>query len=514
MSDYPIRTQGGIFIWICALFAVASALITLRQSYDGFWEFLLACVLAAGIAYVVHCLIGKLIARRLGGIDGERGPLVGLVCVATSNFLGGYYTQLRDNAGESSYFTATFRCALGAILIAYMLLLVGRGLNRHDMRVDKGRICSDWMGMADQAQTACLVIIVPAMAAASMSIVEFFILGARLMTWAVLGKSLFIAGLSLSLFAMFREGLLKFLFSNVPSKFPSRYIPKTPGVIWEDSFTLGEYCASLAGSGVAGIVFIFCPRFLQPGWPCILVVLGAILIGFLALIMTWYFDWSHLTRLFHGHWRAETIACLKARHVEHLDRHRMAVMNNVITALMETVKEEWDDLCAINGVADRFRKMWNLRFCEDGSMKYISGWVISDRRHAVERHVKELFDSDLCQHIFDKDGKAFETMKDEILLAKASEEASRYDGAGDAIEVDTNACVGIISAKLDWSCIKPTCCMNLEFRRGGRDYKFSVEIDENGDAVLSHADSQEEKASPVFKYDRLDEALERYGIAI
>lgn len=510
MTDPPIRMQGGVFIWTCALFAVPSAVAVVFRSYDGFWEFFATCLLAAGIACLAYYLVKMLICKRTGSLDGERGPLVGLVSMGASVFVIGYYTQLRAHPDRSPYVWAFFAWGIGALATAALLLLVGRGLNLCDHGLRREGVLADWNGMSDQAQTAALVMeAVPALVAI-VYICDVLVYGMRLKTWVIAGNLVFTAGLLLSLFAWSRRTVLAFAVLKLSARAIGRFVPRTPCAIWRDSFTVQEFLAALVASGAVAAVFAFCPRLLQDPVPYLSLTSVGVLVGYSALILVWYLDRSQLADLLCGQWRKEKILFLQMGHEESVRRHRAAVRERVLDSFRANADANWDDMTVIKGVAERVRRFLNLKFCEDGRMKYVSRCAFPDRIDVLQQVVGELFDSGSCT-LPEGDGlEIYERMTDEQLLAKASEmESGRVDGDLSAIEADARACVGELSAKIAMSGVRPRCRLSLDFREGSRICGLEVEMDESGSATLFDAGANGGAVLRKCTADDLGEVLER-----
>ena len=510
MTDPPIRIQGGVFIWTCAFFAVPSALAVVFRSYDGFWEFFATCLLATGIAFLSYYLMKMLICRRAGSLDGERGPLAGLVSMGASVFVIGYYTQLRAQSYRSPYVWAFFAWGIGALVMVFVLLLVGRGLNRCGHGLCRDRILADWNGMTDQARTAVLVMEVVPTLVAIVGVCDVLVNGMSLKTWMIAGNLVFTEGLLLSLFAWSRQTVLAVAVLKLSARAIGRYVPRNPCAIWRDSFALQEFFAALAASGVVAVVFVFCPRLLLDPVPYLLLTLAGVLAGFSALVLVWCFDRSHLADQLCGKWRKEQILFLQMGHEESVRRHRAAVRERVLDSFRANADANWDDMTVIKGVAELVRKFLNLKFCEDGRMKYISRCAFPDRIEVLLQVVGELFDNGCCTLPEAGGLDVYERMTNEQLLAKCSEMgAGRANGDLSAIEADAKTCVDELSAKIARSGIRPRCRLSLDFRVGSRICEFKVEMDESGSATLSQARANGGAVLRKCAEDDLGEALER-----
>ncbi len=510
MTDPPSRIQGGVFIWTCALFAVPSAIAVVIRSYDGLWELFATCLLAAGIACLAYYLVKMLICKRAGSLDGERGPLAGLVSMGASVFIIGYYTQLRAQPDRSPYVWAFFACGIGALAIVVLLLLVGRGLNLYDHGLRREGVLAEWNGMTVKARIAAFVMeAVPALVAI-VGVCDVLIYGMRLKTWVIAGNLVFTAGLLLSLFAWSRRRFLAFAVLKLSARGIGRFVPRTPCAIWRDSFTAQEFFAALAASGALAVVFAFCPWLLQGPVPYLLLTSAGVLVGFSALILFWHLDRTHLADLLCGQWREEKILFLQTGHDESVRRHRAVVRERVLDSFRANAGANWDDMTVIKGVAERVRRFLNLKFCEDGRMKYVSRCAFPDRIDVLLLAVGELFDSGFCTLPEAGGLEIYERMTNEQLLAKSSEmETGRADGDLSAIEADAKTCVDELSAKIASSGIRPRCRLILDFREGSRTCGFTVEIDEGGSASLFDARANGGAVLRKCAEDDLGEALER-----
>ena len=488
MTNFPSRIQGGVFVWVCALFVVPTAIAVVCRSYDGFWEFFATCLLAAGIACLAYYLVKMLICKRVGSLDGERGPLVALVSMGASVFVIGYYTQLRAHPDRVPYVWAFLAWGIGALATAALLLLVGRGLNLYDHGLRREDILAEWNGMTDHAQTAVLVMeAVPALVAI-VAVCDTLVYGMSLKAWMIAGNLVFMAGLMLSLFAWSRRVVLAAAVLKLSAKAIGRCVPRTPCAIWRDSLTLQEFFAALAASGAVTAVFVFCPRLLQDPVSYLSLTSVGVFVGFSALVLIWHFDRSHLADLLCGQWRKEKILLLQTGHEESVRRHRVAVRERVLDFFRANAGANWDDMTVIKGEAERVRKFLNLKFCEDGRMKYISRCAYPDRVDVLLQVVGELFDSGFCTLPEAGGLEIYERMTNEQLLAKSSEkEAGRVDGDLSAIKTDAETCVDKLSAEIARFGVRPRCRLSLDFREGSRICGFEVEIDESGVATISDA---------------------------
>ena len=488
MTEPPSRIQGGVFIWTCALFAVSSAIAVVFRSYEGFWEFFATCLLAAGIACSAYYLVKMLICKRAGSLDGERGPLVGLVSMGVSVFVIGYYTQLRAHPDQPPYVWAFFAWGVGALAMTGLLLLVGRGLNLYDHGLRREGVLAEWNGMTDQAQTAVLVMEAVPGLVAIVTVCDVLAYGMSLKVWMIVGNLFFMTGLILSLFAWCRRTVLDAAVLKLSAKAIGRFVPRTPCAIWRDSFTLQELFAALAASGVVAAFFVFCPRLLRDPVSYLSFTSAGVFVGFSVLILIWHFDRSHLADLLCGQWRKEKILLLQTGHEESVKRHRAAVRERVLDSFRANAGANWDDMTVIKGVAERIRKFLNLKFCEEGRMKYVSRCAFPDRIEVLLQVVGELFDSGFCTLPEAGGSEIYERMTNELLFAKSSEmEAGRTDGDLSAIEADAKTCFDELSAEIARSGIRPRCRLSLDFREGSRICGFEVEMDESGAATISDA---------------------------
>ena len=510
MTEPPSRIQGGVYIWTCALFAVPSAIAVIFRSYDGFWEFFATCLLAAGIACLAYYLVKMLICKRAGSLDGERGPMAGLVSMGASIFVVGYYTRLRTYPAEPSYVWNCMVWGFSAIAITLVLLLGGRGLNRYDNGLRKSCVVEYWNGMTEKAQIATFVMgTVPALVAL-LGICDILAGGMSLKLWMVLGNLIFMTGVMLALFGWSRKAFLVIIVKKRSFQQVGPFPPEFPDLIWHDSLTIQDFCAALAASGLVSMVFFFSPWLLLNPVLYLLITAVGVFVGFLALFVALNLDLGHICNLLRRQWRKETIALLQLQHGESVKRHRQFIRERVLASFKTSSDANWSDLTLITSLSERVRRFLNMKFCQDGRMRYITRYTLPDRREVLLRYVGEKFDDGLYKFPGEDDVDDYERMTDEQLLAKVSGVSSgNAEGSLPSIETYVKTCVNELSARIDWSQIRPRCRFRIDIRKESKIRALDVEMNENGDAVVSDAVVSENNVLHTTRVDKLDETIER-----
>lgn len=502
MSRCSYRIQGGVYIWACALLSIVSALIEIGRAVKGFCSFFSISVLAIGIAYVVNCIVKRSIVKRVGSIEGELGPIIGIVCVGTSEFVFDFSTRVKYEIEDVSYFMIFIYGAFSAVLVSYAVLFIGRRLNHYEVRLGKDDCRLMWRVMGKSAQNLCLIAVV----FVAVLLIVFMTFNDLCVNMSGFLMNLFlIAGLLLSLISLFRGRLFDVLISKLFGDSLGGRIPNNTCSIWQDSFTLHDYFAAFVGSGVAGLVFVFCPQFQHFSWLYMSVVLFGVFAGFFSLCLIWWLDRMYFIEILLLQWRMETVDSLKSREEERVSCYNTALKDRIIEFITVHDNTEWKDLSVISGLAERFRREWNERFCPYGKYKYISEWKILNREEIMARYIENYFDTiNQSAHLLNKWSKAYEAMDDRELIAELSKETTQNIRIDEPSDEVVKKCVDDFSLHVDRLGIKPVCYMNLDIRINGREGKFRIEIKEDGESVLIKSNDQEGNVLLEFMYDGFD----------
>ncbi len=506
MSEEKNRIQGGVFIWFSALSSSASALVMVCRSYNGFWEFLLACLAAAVVAGLAYFVLGILIAKRAGRLEDEIGPLIGLVCIGASIFLVGYYARLRACPEQPPYVTAWLVWSFLSLGFSYVSLLIGRGLNKYGTGLMGGRILQSWSMMGGRAQTMCMVVSLIAVVGLSFAFGDILLNGLKLQLWMILTNSIFSSCGILVLFASLRKAMLKLFTGHVWSKCLEGRCPKVPHVVLGETFSIHEICASVAFGGVVALVFIACPLLFDSSY-ALTMALGAIL-SFAMLCTIWCLDERYFLELLRQQWRKEMMEYILPRREEFSKRHAKAVRSWIMNHFMRSGESEsgWDDVAGLHLTAERVRRTLNARFCEDGRMRYISRYELLDRREVMALLMARLYDRycDVAQVRL----KVDDDLSDDD-LQRCYEEVEKLSMGEDSrlVETDAASCISDLMPRIVALQIRPRCRMILCFRKGGGCRCLEMELDDLANAGLTENTGTEDMELMQFASGSADDAI-------
>ena len=510
MSEDVNRIQGGVFIWFFALSLAASALVTLYRSYNGLWEFFLACLAASVVACLAYFAFGALIVMRAGRIDDERGPLIGLVCIGASVFLIGYYARLNACPEQPPYVKAWLVWAFLSLGVSYVSLLIGRGLNKYGTGLMNGSILQSWSMMGERAQTMCMAISLIAVVAFVFVLGNILLNGLRLQLWMFFLNSVFSSCGILVLFASLRKVIFRLFTEYVWSKHLERRCPKAPYAVLGDFFSIPEICASIAFGGVVALVFIAYPSLFASSY-VLTTVLGALL-SFAMLCTIWQLDEQFFLKLMKKQWRKELIEYILSRREEYSSRHVEAVRSWIMDHFMKSDESGWDDVTSLHMTAERVRRTLNARYCEEGNMKYISRYELLDRRELKALCMVRLYDQycNVSQVRFGVD----DDISDENLRMQY-EEAKKLSLGEDSklVEMDAVSSIHDLMPRMADSQIRPRCRMSMCFR-GEESRHLEIELDDLANAGLIEKTGEKDRELMRFASGSADDAIRQLEIIL
>ena len=369
MTDQPERLQGGVFVWICALFAVVDAVVSLAYSYNGFWEFFFALMATVGFAWLTYNVMGKVICAHAGSLEGEKGPLWGFVTIGAATFLHKFYCfATRCHAQEeslSAYFKVYLKTAFVAACTVLLLLLAGRNLNQH--RLGFHKVLSDWSELNEKAKAACVVVLSIFAAAMLIVFVDILLYGVRFNTWAVLGDSIFSAGVFLLVLSLTRPFIFNVAVRHFVSKVLdfSRYCMEKPWAITQDSFTVPEYGTTALFFGLEISLFVTSPQLFKCSYLMVMPICTLVCLS--ALILIYWLDREHLASVLRASWRKESTEFLLAYHTRYISTYKAVLKAWTLEQFKEVDDSSWGNVALIHDIADEARRSLNMRFCEENS---------------------------------------------------------------------------------------------------------------------------------------------------
>ncbi len=490
MTGAVDRRKGLAFIWICAFFAVVKAWVGGVGSFGEFPEIALAAIfLAQGVGCLVY-FAGDFLSRKgVGGLDGGKWSLCGLVVAGAAVFQSEFFdwAQACDSFGSSC--GVGLLCLLHAVMRVSLLWLAGYCIARYDVGLRRDGVPRDWLAMDERARWTSVGACCPLAAAAFFALIDLLCYGLRFKIWVVVGDAFYSSGVFLCLLLYLRRAVFWMVVRpRVAKAFDfAKFHAKAPVSIWGRAFTVPEYSAAALLAGSEMLVFFVFPQLFK-SWSLLVVSICA-LAGLLALVLVLCLDGNHLSSMLHEQWRTETKKFLLSRHEWYAKAYRKALRDCVVEHFTAAEKRSWKDIETIREIAEGMRRSLNLRFCEDGAMKYLSQFDIVDRKSAAGRYAGRLFDGKCGADIPGLRLKDPADMTDEQLLSSLAEVEKWHDA--DSIRPraeDVDRCVSDLQALADWADLRPTCRFLLEFRRGkgGRDYE--LEVDEARRAALSWKD--------------------------
>ena len=223
-------------------------------------------------------------------------------------------------------------------------------------------------------------------------------------------------------------------------------------------------------------------------------------------------DRTHLAIMLHEQWKKETVDFLASWYDRQVDAAKAVLRTQVVERFCEETCQTWDDEIQIRRIADETRKSLNLRFCEEGMIRYISRYEILDRRKVSAEYAGKLFDENLNRLQIDFGVKDPGCMTDEQLMRSAEEaKAWQKDDSMKPAAADVNRCVSDLRTRADWTQVVPVCRFAIAFRKGGVVYNLEMLVDEKCNVTLAGLD---EFGADVPKRFRLEKMLDVLGGAI
>ena len=510
MTDQPERLQGGVFVWICALFAVVDAVVSLAYSYNGFWEFFFALMATVGFAWLTYNVMGKVICAHAGSLEGEKGPLWGFVTIGAATFLHKFYCfATRCHAQEeslSAYFKVYLKTAFVAACTVLLLLLAGRNLNQH--RLGFHKVLSDWSELNEKAKAACVVVLSIFAAAMLIVFVDILLYGVRFNTWAVLGDSIFSAGVFLLVLSLTRPFIFNVAVRHFVSKVLdfSRYCMEKPWAITQDSFTVPEYGTTALFFGLEISLFVTSPQLFKCSYLMVMPICTLVCLS--ALILIYWLDREHLASVLRASWRKESTEFLLAYHTRYISTYKAVLKAWTLEQFKEVDDSSWGNVALIHDIADEARRSLNMRFCEEGKMKYVLQYDILGKREAFLRYIGKVYDERFDGMELDSMVKSPEDMSDEQLLKNVIEFKGMVDGKSiDPVADDVEKCASILRETADWSQVIPICRFVISFRRGDSVHDLEILIDERRNVMLSGLDVSGLNIQTRFPQEKLLDVL-------
>ena len=478
------------FIWTCAFFAVVKAWMGGVGSYGEFPELALAAIfLAPGIGCLVY-FSGDFLSRRgVGGLDGGRWPLIGLAVAGGAVFQSEFFDWAQAFDSFDSCCWVGLLCLLYMAMRVFLLGLAGLCIARYDLGLRRDGVLRDWLAMDEPAKWTSIGASSPFAVAVLFVLIDLLCYGLRFKTWVVVGDAFFSFGVFLCLLSYLRRAVFRMVVRpRVAKVFDfARFQAKAPVSIWGRAFSVPEYSATAFLAGLEMLVFLVFPELFK-SWYLLVVPICA-LAGFLALVLVLCLDGSHLASMLRKQWRAETEEFLLSRHAWFIKTYRDALRARVVAHFIKAEKRVWNDVGPIREIAEEMRRLLNVRFCEDGSMKYLSRYDIPDRKSAAGKYAGRLFDGKCGSDYAGVKLKNPADMTDEELLGGLAEVEKWQDA--DSIRPcaeDVDRCISELQTSADWDDLRLACRFLLEFRRGARVHAYELEIDEARRATLSWKD--------------------------
>jgi len=510
MTDQPERLQGGVFVWICALFAVVDAVGSLADSYNGFWEFFFALIATVGFAWLTYNIMGKVIRAHAGSLEGEEGPLWGFVTIGAAAFLHKFYCfAIRYHAQEESfsvYFKVYLKTAFVAACIVFLLLLAGRNLNQH--RLGYHKVLRDWSELNEKAKAACVVVLSIFVTAVLIVFVDILLYGLRFNTWAVLGDSIYSAGVFLFVLSFIRPFISNIVVRYFVSKVLdiSRYCPEKPWTIRQDSFTVPEYGTTVLFAGLEISLFVTSPQLFKCSY---LIVLPICTLACLSvLILIYWLDREHLASVLHASWRKECTEFLLSYHTRYINIYKVVLKERALERFKEVDDSAWENVTLIRNIADDARRSLNMRFCEEGKMKYILHYDIFGKRESFLKYIGRVYDEKFDSMELGSKVRRPEDMPDEQLLKSVIEFRGMVDGKSiEPVSDDVEKCASILRETADWPQVGPICRFVIAFRRGDSVHNLEILIDERRNVTLSGLDVSGLNIPTRFPQERLLDVL-------
>ncbi|MBO7685286.1 MAG: hypothetical protein J6V72_02810, partial [Kiritimatiellae bacterium] len=473
-----------------AFFAVVKAWVGGVGSYGEYLDFALAAIfLAPGVGCLVY-FVGDFLSRRgVGGLDGGKWSLCGLVVAGAAVFQSEFFDWAQTCDSFGPVCGVGLLCQLHAAMRVSLLWLAGHCIARYDFGLRRDGVPRDWLAMDEHARWTSVGACCPFAVAVLFALVDLLCYGLRFKIWVAVGDAFYSSGVFLCLLSYLRRAVFRMVVRpRVAKAFDfAKFRTKAPVSIWGRAFTVPEYSAAAIFAGSEMLVFFVFPQLFK-SWSLLVVPICA-LVGLLALVLVLCLDGNHLASMLREQWRTETKEFLLSRHAWYAKVYRKALRDCVVAHFTAAEKRSWKDVGTIREIAEGMRRSLNLRFCEDGAMKYLSRFDIVDRKSAAGKYAGRLFDDKCGADIPGLRLKDPADMTDEQLLSSLAEAEKWHDA--DSIRPraeDVDSCVSDLLALAEGADLCPTCSFLLEFRRGKSVRVYELEIDEKRRAALSWKD--------------------------
>ncbi len=391
MRDMPVRIQGGVFVWLCAVFAVGTAAYCLWSLYAGFWELFFSTVLSAGVYFCAHGIFKKLIIRNAGSVCGEQGPLLGISIAVTSMFFSLYFQGIHEPCAdsESCYVSSFFLALVECGIFSGVIWTSAKGLNSRclDLHLEALRNLYDEVG--EQTKVALIAFSLFASLSLIFTFAAFLVTGLRISIWVAMGNLIISSGVYLVALAKSRRLFFALFTSFLQSEEVRRQNPSECKDLWNGGFSVYELCAALSAGGSVTLLFMAFPRLLGSGY-LIVMSCGMLFAGVAEAVLV-LCDKVKINERRRNRWRAGAKSRLD-EHAQTMVRRRWRLIKEqVLSGLDLTAFGEWGMDGELAATTESLRRMLNYHFCEDGRMMYLNPVAVTGKDVAYRRKAESMF---------------------------------------------------------------------------------------------------------------------------
>lgn len=405
MRDIPIRIQGGVFVWLCAVFAVGAAAYCVCNLYAGFWELFFSVALSSGVCFCAYGIFKKLIIKNAGSVEGEHGPLLGISIATVSVFFSLYFQDIHESRAdfEPCYVSSFFRSLVECGIFAGTIWIGAKGLNRHRFDLGCGVLRNLYDELAEPAKLALIAFTLLASLSVIFTFAAFLVTGLSISVWIAMGNLVISSVVYLVALAKSRRLFFDMFTGFLQSEEDRRHNPSDCKNLADEGFSLYELCAALSAGGFVTLLFMAFPRLLGSAY-LIVMSCGMLFAGVSEAVLV-LCDKVKVNERLRNRWRVEAKSRLDEHAQTKVERRRTLIKEQVLAGLDLTALGEWELDEKLTATTESLRRMLNYHFCEDGRMMYLNpvaaiGKDVAYRRKA-ESMVCEIFSEESVGALYD-----------------------------------------------------------------------------------------------------------------
>lgn len=481
MHDKPIRLQGGVFIWLCAVFVAGVAACSIWSLCSGVGELLFSAGCSYGVFLGAYRVFKKLILWRAGSVEGEQGPLLGITIATVACFLLVYFKDIHvvHSGSDASCFLSLLRALAGCVLFGAAVWMVAKGLNRRNLDLRYGILTKMYADLTEGAQVAFISFTV----LASLLVPVVFtglalgVDGLRLLVWTALGHLVISSAVCLVLLSWSRHLFFTVFTSIVQSAEDRCFNPHGRKDLWDDDFSLCEICSAVTSGSLVALLFMVCPRWLESHY--FQVMFCGMAIAYAVEIILVLGNKARCNEDLRGRWRNEVKSMLLNADGGAQERKRVELIKARVVARLDfTSLGEWLPDAQLLMTSERLRKLLNYHFCEDGRMRYLNSAVMEGKGCAYRRQAEIAIDEMLPLR---GPGGRYDDVTDEELEALCQRLCGEGEialSAEDGELVET--CVRRLQQTLAEMELQPYSTLSAEFARKAGEFQMEFKIEASG----------------------------------